>query len=96
MRVWGNLFDLFKSLGMRLDQLRPWRIKRECPYYSRNVTCTPFVSCTGIKKYIVGLVIKLATDSTAQEKVFLAKLNIILVQVSVLVILQSSLKTRPP
>ena len=38
---------------------------------------------TGIKKYIVGLVIKLSSDSSAaqEEKVFLSKLNVILVQV---------------
>lgn len=38
----------------------------------------------GIKKYIVGLIIKLSSGDPAQqmqEKVFLGKLNVILVQV---------------
>ncbi len=41
------------------------------------------MSLAGIKKYIVGLVIKLSTDGThmQEEKVFVSKLNIILVQV---------------
>ena len=54
--------------------------------FKEYIAIALFVSCTGIKKYIVGLVIKLASDATAQEKVFLAKLDIILVQVSTLVI----------
>lgn len=40
-------------------------------------------SVAGIKKYIVGLIIKLSGDPAQQmqEKVFLGKLNVILVQV---------------
>jgi len=38
--------------------------------------------CVGIKKYIVGLIIKTSSDATLmeQEKVYLGKLNMILVQ----------------
>ena len=40
----------------------------------------------GIKKYIVGLIIKTSSDSSSlsKEKVYLGKLNMILVQVTVL------------
>lgn len=39
----------------------------------------------GIKKYIVGLIIKTSSDSASleKEKVYLGKLNMILVQVSI-------------
>jgi len=38
--------------------------------------------CTGIKKYIVGLIIKTSSDASLmeREKVYLGKLNVILVQ----------------
>jgi len=40
------------------------------------------MSCVGIKKYIVGLIIKTSSDAKLMEceKVYLGKLNMILVQ----------------
>ena len=42
------------------------------------------IDVVGIKKYIVGLIIKTSSDSSLleKEKVYLGKLNMILVQVS--------------
>ena len=44
---------------------------------------------TGIKKYIVGLIIRTSSDASAleREKVYLGKLNMILVQVQRMVII---------
>lgn len=74
----------------RVDSILEFSSNQETKYFALQILETlirtrwkalPREQCDGIKKYIVGLVIKLATDSTAQEKVFLAKLNIILVQI---------------
>jgi exportin-1 len=45
----------------------------------------PREQCEGIKKFIVGLVIKMSSsDTLQQQKVYVGKLNMILVQVSAL------------
>ena len=52
-----------------------------CYTHSLTDWCSGVV-CAGIKKYIVGLIIKMSSDATLmeREKVYLGKLNIILVQ----------------
>jgi len=48
---------------------------------------TPTLCFVGIKKYIVGLIIRTSSDASTleQEKVYLGKLNMILVQVRMLI-----------
>ena len=50
--------------------------------FAHAVTVTFFI-VSGIKKYIVGLIIKTSSEATTleKEKVYLGKLNMILVQV---------------
>jgi len=45
---------------------------------------------SGIKKYIVGLIIRTSSDASAleREKVYLGKLNMILVQVIIIILLK--------
>jgi len=50
--------------------------------------CTCIDLCySGIKKYIVGLIIRTSSDASAleREKVYLGKLNMILVQVIIII-----------
>nr|DBA27044.1 TPA: hypothetical protein GDO54_011225 [Pyxicephalus adspersus] len=41
----------------------------------------PRNQCEGIKKYVVGLIIKTSSDATCKENVYIGKLNMILVQI---------------
>jgi len=50
---------------------------------NKAIICILFACISGIKKYIVGLIIKTSSDASLleQEKVYVGKLNMILVQV---------------
>jgi len=77
---------------MRVDTILEYSQNQQTKYYAlqilENVIKTrwkvlPRPQCEGIKKYIVGLIIKTSSDSDSgeKEKVYLMKLNIILVQI---------------
>lgn len=59
-------------------------------YNAHYLICFYFTFLIGIKKYIVNVIIKLSStpESLDREKVYLNKLNMILVQVSVCLILR--------
>jgi hypothetical protein len=58
-------------------------IKTSC-WLTFQILSVYFCFLTGIKKYIVGLIIKTSSDASSleKEKTYLGKLNMILVQVS--------------
>jgi exportin-1 len=76
----------------RVDTILEFSQNQQTKYYAlqilENVIKTrwkvlPRPQCEGIKKYIVGLIIKTSSDSVTleREKVYLGKLNMILVQI---------------
>ncbi|XP_033735453.1 exportin-1-like [Pecten maximus] len=76
----------------RVDTILEYSSNQQTKYYAlqilENVIKTrwkvlPRPQCEGIKKYIVGLIIKTSSDATMleQEKVYIGKLNMILVQI---------------
>lgn len=76
----------------RVDTILEYSQSQQTKYYAlqilENVIKTrwkvlPRPQCEGIKKYIVGLIIKTSSDGTLmeREKVYLGKLNMILVQI---------------
>lgn len=78
----------------RVDTILEFSKNQQTKYYAlqilENVIKTrwkilPRPQCEGIKKYVVGLIIKTSSDpeSLAREKVYLNKLNMILVQVCI-------------
>lgn len=76
----------------RVDTILEYATNQQTKYYALQILeqviktrwkALPRVQCEGIKKYIVGLIIKTSSDPTSleQEKVYVNKLNMILVQV---------------
>ncbi|CAG0898508.1 unnamed protein product [Cyprideis torosa] len=76
----------------RVDTILEFATNQETKYYAlqilENVIKTrwralPRQQCEGIKKYIVGLIIKISSDATTseRERVYLNKLNMTLVQI---------------
>ena len=76
----------------RVDTILEFSSNQQTKYYAlqilENVIKTrwkvlPRAQCEGIKKYIVGLIIKTSSESALleREKVYVGKLNMILVQV---------------
>ena len=79
----------------RVDTILEFSHNQETKYYALQILenliktrwkVLPENQCEGIKKFIVGLIIKTSSDRTSleSEKVYLNKLNMILVQVSVI------------
>lgn len=79
----------------RVDTILEFSHNQETKYYALQILenliktrwkVLPENQCEGIKKFIVGLIIKTSSDraSLEGEKVYLNKLNMILVQVSVI------------
>lgn len=82
----------------RVDTILEFSQNQQTKYYALQILektiktkwkALPRNQCEAIKKYIVGLIIKNSSDQIAleKEKVYLNKLNIILIQVSFLFIL---------
>ncbi len=76
----------------RVDTILEYSNNPQTKYYGLQILETviktrwkvlPRTQCEGIKKFIVGLIIKISSDSSAMEteKVYLGKLNMILVQI---------------
>ncbi|XP_022332005.1 exportin-1-like [Crassostrea virginica] len=76
----------------RVDTILEYSVNQQTKYYAlqilENVIKTrwkvlPRAQCEGIKKYIVGLIIKTSSDAALleKEKVYVGKLNMILVQI---------------
>ncbi|ESP02273.1 hypothetical protein LOTGIDRAFT_224905 [Lottia gigantea] len=76
----------------RVDTILEFSSNQQTKYYALQILETviktrwkvlPRPQCEGIKKYIVGLIIKTSSDAAVleKEKVYLAKLNMILVQI---------------
>eukprot|EP00731_Ephydatia_muelleri_P027685 Em0019g558a len=76
----------------RVDAILEYSPNQQTKYFALQILenlirtrwkALPREQCEGIKKYIVGLIIKLSGDPAQQmqEKVFLGKLNVILVQI---------------
>ena len=76
----------------RVDTILEFSHNQETKYYALQILETliktrwkvlPENQCEGIKKFIVGLIIKTSSDASSleREKVYLNKLNMILVQV---------------
>ncbi|XP_071961945.1 exportin-1-like [Antedon mediterranea] len=76
----------------RVDTILEFASNQETKYYGLQILETVIktrwkvldrAQCEGIKKYTVGLIIKLSSDATnlEKEKVYLGKLNMILVQI---------------
>lgn len=76
----------------RVDTILEFSKNQQTKYYALQILETviktrwkvlPRQQCEGIKKYIVGLIIKTSSDSETmeREKVYLNKLNMILVQI---------------
>jgi exportin-1 len=81
----------------RVDTILEFSQNQQTKYYALQILektiktkwkALPRNQCEAIKKYIVGLIIKNSSDQIAleKEKVYLNKLNIILIQVSFLFI----------
>lgn len=77
----------------RVDTILEFSNNQQTKYYALQILenliktrwkVLPENQCEGIKKFIVGLIIKTSSDPTTleREKVYLNKLNMILVQVS--------------
>lgn len=76
----------------RVDSILEFSQNQQTKYYALQILeeviktrwkVLPRNQCEGIKKYVVGLIIKTSSDATVMEtnKVYLSKLNIILVQI---------------
>ncbi|XP_071785336.1 exportin-1-like isoform X1 [Asterias amurensis] len=76
----------------RVDTILEYSSNPQTKYYGLQILETviktrwkvlPRTQCEGIKKFIVGLIIKISSDSSAMEteRVYLGKLNMILVQI---------------
>lgn len=77
----------------RVDTILEYSHNQQTKYYALQILenvikarwkVLPRPQCEGIKKYIVGLIIKTSSDAESmdKDKVYLGKLNMILVQVS--------------
>ena len=80
------------SIVFQVDTILEFSNNQQTKYYALQILesviktrwkILPRNQCEGIKKYIVGLIIKTSSDQSAleKEKTYLNKLNMILVQV---------------
>ena len=76
----------------RVDTILEFSRNQETKYYALQILegviktrwkTLPREQCEGIKKYIVGLIIKTSSDaeSTDREKVYLSKLNMVIIPI---------------
>ena len=81
------------NLSFKVDTILEFSNNQQTKYYALQILesviktrwkVLPRNQCEGIKKYIVGLIIKTSSDAELleKEKTYLNKLNMILVQVS--------------
>ncbi len=86
-------FIQVSSVFFQVDTILEFSNNQQTKYYALQILesviktrwkVLPRNQCEGIKKYIVGLIIKTSSDpeSLDKEKTYLNKLNMILVQVS--------------
>ncbi len=94
----GEILNLLKEhpeAWTRVDTILEFSQNQQTKYYALQILektiktkwkALPKNQCEAIKKYIVGLIIKNSSDETTltREKVYVNKLNIILIQVNFL------------